>query len=491
VTIHTDRLKQGIPITLILFLALGLYAYQLGTESLWFDESFSLDSARNPLNLNRPLYFLLLRAWMTWGRSEVWLRTLSVLWGLGSVLTIYSLGRCLFSHSVGLIASILLTLSPLAISQAQEVRFYTMSTFLGLSGNLFLSSALKQWTIAALGGWAVLRFLAILTTPLNVLLLLPDSGLIGFKLHRYIRPVRFFRQGGWVLLLAIIPAVWVLFDVVPPLLALMSEMATLNGVVKAAPKFINFVGGLATFTAWPLKTPQPEWNWVYQPFFNLYAVLVVGLLAFVLVYNRRSAPTYWCAAWGLVPLTAMFGVAQFSTVLWRDQYLSLVAPYILMLLALGFTKIWRSRKVMAMGILVLYAIAVGSSLARYYTMSYRHDWRNLAQVIQTDQQPGDRILLYPEFFLSPFQYYHPDLTTVETIDRDAEVSMTEQALSRVSRHQRIWLIFPKFKDWDADSEKMLTVIQKKGFTIQGKEVFRSQWGEDIQLSLATPNLTSR
>jgi hypothetical protein len=163
----------------------------------------------------------------------------------------------------------------------------------------------------------------------------------------------------------------------------------------------------------------------------------------------------------------------------------------LMLLALGFTKIWRSRKVMAMGILVLYAIAVGSSLARYYTMSYRHDWRNLAQVIQTDQQPGDRILLYPEFFLSPFQYYHPDLTTVETIDRDAEVSMTEQALSRVSRHQRIWLIFPKFKDWDADSEKMLTVIQKKGFTIQGKEVFRSQWGEDIQLSLATPNLTSR
>lgn len=483
--IKINGLRQWIPITLILFLALGLYLYQLGAESLWFDEAFSLNSAQNPLNLNRPLYFLLLRAWMHWGTSEVWLRIPSMLFGLGSVLTIYCLGQRLFSSSVGVIASILLTLSPLAINQAQEVRFYTMSTCLGLGGSLFLASALQRWTVVTLGGWVVLRFLAVLTTPLNVLLLLPDAILIGSQFRKYTHPVTLLKRGGWIVLLAMIPALWIVFDVVEPLLVLMSEMPTLNGIEKSAPKFVNFVGGLTTFTAWPLKALQPELNWFYQPFFNLYAALILGLLGFVLVNNRRSAPTYWCAAWGLIPFATIFVVAQISIVLWRDQYIFLAAPYIFILLAESFTRIWRSRKVVAMGILILYGIAVGSSLTRYYTVQYRHDWRSLAQIVQTHQRPGDRVLLYPEFFISPFQYYHPNLNAVNAINRDSEVSMTEQALSRVSKDQRVWLIFPKFKDWNADSEKMLVVIREKGFTIQGKGVFRNQWGEDIQLSLAT------
>ena len=56
--------QHRLPESLIFLTGLFLYVYQLGTESLWIDEILSVESAQGPLNLNRPLYFILLRFWM-------------------------------------------------------------------------------------------------------------------------------------------------------------------------------------------------------------------------------------------------------------------------------------------------------------------------------------------------------------------------------------------------------------------------------------------
>lgn len=158
----TARLQQWLPIALVLLLAATLRFYQLGTESLWIDEIYSIRDARslptNLLNNTRPLYYLLLGVWMQFGSSEAWLRGLGVIFGVGSVFLIYLLGFRLSGKATGLVAALLLSLSPLAINHSQEVRMYMLSVCLGLGGTLALSHGLERPLNPRLAGGQVCVF---------------------------------------------------------------------------------------------------------------------------------------------------------------------------------------------------------------------------------------------------------------------------------------------------------------------------------------------
>jgi mannosyltransferase len=479
--------KQHIAIIGILLLAISLYGYQLGSESLWFDEAFSIESALGPLNLNRPLYFLMLRQWLRLGDSELWLRGLSVLWGLLSVGLVYRLGQQWVGKTTGLMAALLFTLSPLAINHAQEVRFYMMSTSLGLAGTLALTETLLRFNRLALLSWMILRLLAILTAQVNLLLLLPDGILLVLRWNKVLLSPHFLKRWGWVAGVLLIPLAIILRDLIPPLLEFASQSYTLNGVTATKPNLINLVGALATFTAWPLRAPWPELSQFYQPFYNGYALGVVGVMAFAVLPHRmqKTSRIQWAAIWGFSLVLSIFAAAQVSVAMWGDRYLLVAAPYIFILLAEGIRLLWQRRRRIALFLIVMYAIAVGSALIRYFTVPYRHDWRGLVQTIQTQKQKGDQVILYPEYFQAVFDYYYRDPANRSVVNRDSEVADTTKILETTrADQQRYWLVFSEHDDWDSNRAAFLDPIEKAGFKLQPQQTIRSQWGEDVNLSLA-------
>ena len=480
--------RNWIIFTAILGLATALYCYQLGYESLWFDEAYSIESAQGPLNFNRPLYFLLLRLWMRIGIGEAWLRSLSVLFGLASVALIYGLGCRLAGKTTGRIAALLLTLSPLAINHAQEIRFYTLSLALGLAGSLALSIVLENASTPlrlkpSVFWWLGARFLGILTAQVNILLLLPDALLLGFKIQQRYPWQALLKRGFWLLGLVAGVSVWVLKDVVPPLLEFMQGAPTLNGRPLQAPGPVNFVGALATFTAWPLRSPVAAWAGFYSLFFKVYAIVVVLVLLWGLVRRSQSTHLGWAAAWGLLPLAAIFTIAQFSVVFWRDRYLLITAPYILILLAAGLEQIWHQRRGLALLLIGLYGIAVGSSLVRYYTVDNNQNWRGFAQTLQKQAQPGDALIVYPDFFAPVLTYYYQGSLPRFAVDnRDAAITQ-QTILDIVARHQRTWLALDVYDNWGLSENQILKTLGQKGYrTIQRQET-ANQWGETIGLSL--------
>src|SRR5690242_4805071 len=86
----------------VLAIAALLRSLHLGDKSFWMDEGVSF--AINHLSwidflriswrreLNMAPYYLLLRAWMKFGTSEVFLRSLSVIFSVAAVAVIYCLG---------------------------------------------------------------------------------------------------------------------------------------------------------------------------------------------------------------------------------------------------------------------------------------------------------------------------------------------------------------------------------------------------------------
>ncbi|MGD8464866.1 MAG: glycosyltransferase family 39 protein, partial [Anaerolineae bacterium] len=137
----------------LILLAFGRGIWQLGTKSLWWDESLSLHRAQGSLpyvlsnkivltdtiydvdtiDNHPPLYFLIL--WGTvrlLGQSESALRFPSLIFAMLLVPLLYVTGRRLVDRWAGLGAAALAALSPMYLWYGQEARPYTLLALLSL-----------------------------------------------------------------------------------------------------------------------------------------------------------------------------------------------------------------------------------------------------------------------------------------------------------------------------------------------------------------------
>ncbi len=130
-------------ISLLILVAFAVRAVSLDAQSLWRDEVDALRFATVPWSemlstftrpgWNGPLYFLLLRGWVTLtGTSEYAMRFFSLAFGVLCVPLVYALGHRLFNRSVGLIAALLVASSPYLTWYGQEVKMYTLVLALAL-----------------------------------------------------------------------------------------------------------------------------------------------------------------------------------------------------------------------------------------------------------------------------------------------------------------------------------------------------------------------
>jgi mannosyltransferase len=140
------EIKGSYRYLLALSIVLGalLRFYQIGSQSLWLDESFSnwfssitiheLWTVLPKTETNPPLYYTILKIWKYFfGTSELGLRSLSAVVSLGCIPLIFIMGRFLGKSAngdlVGSIAALFFAVSPIQIQYAQEARCYAMLTF--------------------------------------------------------------------------------------------------------------------------------------------------------------------------------------------------------------------------------------------------------------------------------------------------------------------------------------------------------------------------
>ena len=133
---------------LVILIAFTVRFHHLGTQSLWNDEGNSLRLAQRSVgdlidaagrDIHPPGYYLALKGWIALaGQSEFSLRALSALAGVLTAAVTVALGRALFSRAAGIMAGLLVALSPFAVYYSQETRMYAQ---------LALLSVLSMWAL--------------------------------------------------------------------------------------------------------------------------------------------------------------------------------------------------------------------------------------------------------------------------------------------------------------------------------------------------------
>lgn len=434
-----NKRQSWIYISLILLLAVALYLYKIDYRGLWIDEFASISDAQKlSFNRGRLLYYILLRGWMELGTGDVWLRSLAVIFAIGSVFLTYKLGCYLFNQSTGLISALMLTLSPLFINHAQEVRYYTMSVFLGLAGTLALAYALENPTKLSFRlGWAVMRWLAMITTPLNGALLFPDLLLIVIKFRQ--QRARLF---GFAIALLLMIALCI------PIALSIVDSSSAHKLNPPIPGFNEVLRELRIFTAFSYPPPPPYLN----KFLQVYIFSVLGLIGITLFSQRKSEKLLWVATWTFVPVGVIFVFSHLFYSIWITRYLMLICPYLFMLLAVGFLKGWQKWRVIAIGLVIIYLIALGSGLVKYYSSAQRYmgasdQYRHIVEIINENDQPGDIIVWSIVHNVSlPLDHYYRGFATIHNKElifvKNPQRSDLENWLRTLPPiKSRLWLVY--------------------------------------------------
>lgn len=514
---NARKRPRWLPIGAILAIALVLSVYQLGTESVWIDEMLSLLGAQSfewtTPNV-RPLYYILLRFWMGLGDSDAWLRSLSVLFHLGSIFLIYRLGARMVGGGVGSIAAIAMALSPLFLNHAQEIRMYSLSTCLTLAGTLALASALEAPRRSALAGWALARTGALLTTPINVLLLFPDSLLFAWKFRRQRRWWVAFGCG-----LLFIGAVFL-----PPALLLTFGGKADDFMQKqvadyAKPGLAQILGMPLQFAAYyPLRYLLESHQIVLANdqlgdaslissvlsanalplfFYGVVGVILLGLMGIALAsLTRREQPENLMAiaAWGLIPAAGILCASYLKNSIWFPRYLLFVAPYFILLMAVGFVWVWQRWRGAALAIAIAYLIAVGGGLRDYYTVLYRNDWQGAARTISDGERSGDVLVYYsaPRFETVSLPRYYRGSLPIHFLERPgtgqelAPQNIADAVAGEVPVRSRLWLVCWLSCQDDSQIDRIFETLAGDEFQTLSRQAFTSMEDKPIEVFLVTP-----
>jgi hypothetical protein len=201
-TAQTLRVSQTLRVwaALVVITVLGglLRFSAIGAKGLWLDEAFSIWMGRQSLpallgwlvriDQHPPLYYSLLHFWLFLGDGEAIVRSLSALLSTLTIPVVYSLGHRLLGERVGLLAALVLALSPFHVQFAQEARMYALLAFCASAvmlslADLFIASRTPRilaWII-----YVVFSTAALLTHSTAIFLPVAANlfvfGLIGWR----------------------------------------------------------------------------------------------------------------------------------------------------------------------------------------------------------------------------------------------------------------------------------------------------------------------
>ena len=436
-------------------LAIVIRLHGLTAANLWLDEANSWQVASrswasligelrgSPVG---PLYFVLLKLWISaFGDSAFALRAFSVLASIALIPAVYILGAKLLSRRAGVIAALLIALSPLELYFAQEARMYMLTSLVAL----LTFWAYVRWRETVLGSldashsqsWALLWYTI---AGITLLFTHPVAGtlLVALNLDALMLWWKSRARTNRSTVISWVVAQLVILGVVVVYLAFMSLGTAASS--QAWRSALGFERSLRAVLLFPFGAvsgqhyyPSDFWfafnDLLHRTgsigrFTTLLIVQPLTLLVFVVAGDAvirerskaRQTPNATSAVTGarrllllalIIPLAfALF--ISISRALETERYFLFVVPFLFLLVADGLAALGLESRCIALAVLIG-AMLLGTRSTKS-AVSRDSDYRPTASLILHDRQPGDRVMIQPREMNAPLRFYlgSPDFPVI-------------------------------------------------------------------------------
>lgn len=445
----------------IIILSFLLRIYDLGGESLWYDESSSIYNANKPILsivLDKPYYILyhtVLHFWIElFGDSEFSIRFPSVIFGVLSVYMIYKLGELIFDTNIGLLSSFMLSISLYHIRYSQEARSYSLLVLLALLSNYYFIKILENKDRKHIIGYILSSITMVYTHGYGLFYLI-------FQNIYYIFKRKEIKLKMWLTIQCIISSffiLWLLF-----LLRNIEILMKRDSNVLQIPTFSSMYGVLQIPTFSSIYGTFKIFAGSEQILYIFIAVIIIGLIIYIINdYNKNEIYKYiFLVLWLLIPFIMSYIISYTVEPLYHNRYLIASFPAMILLFSKGIYN-FRNTKIILFILLIVTALQI--PLIEGYYQDVRNDqWREAANYIENIKGDSDIILLYPEFTKVVFGYYSKKDLNYIGINRSFDINSINN-----ERINRIWLIYSHMQYKERKNE--LYIIDKeliKTYNIKG------------------------
>jgi mannosyltransferase len=392
-----------IPLLLFLIILLGvsLRIYKLSSHNLWYDEAVSMRIVKSCLSstLQPPLYYALLHFWTRgFGASEFALRFLSVVFGILSIYGIYKLGSLFVDKKTGLISAFIISISPIHVWYAQEVREYTILPCLIMAVVYFFVRALKEDRSWLWIGFVISAILSLYIDYFTLFIILTSS--IFFLFRTYRPPTR-----KWLIsYLAIIAlfSPWLTFFIKHLLWVKGAFWINKPGLQSIQFTFENFVLGYnATISSYFLSS-------------ILFTFLfILGILR----YRHYKQDLSFLLLFLFTPIAGSFLISQWMPI-YLDRQNMAVSPFYYIIIACGLAGInikSLSKQILWAGVVILPALSLYNYYTDFMPLGYNNshsrgtcpkkDFKQVTDYLGSKLRKGDIIAHTSPSSIAPIWYY--------------------------------------------------------------------------------------
>lgn len=439
--------KSKIILILILVLAL-LVRYIKVDQSFWLDEASQAILSSKSLSFiwferggdfHPPLFYVLSHFWLQVDRSEIWLRTLPIIFGMLTIYLTYVFGNHFYNRKVGFLAALFLAINPFHVYYSQEFRMYSLLCLLGL-WSMYLFWKKSRWLFIA-----------------NTLLLYTHYSSVYVFLTQIIF-LLLFERSSWKFYFWQILITFLLF--VPWLNQFIKQFQTGVGIDSYLPGWRSILT-IPTIKALPtiiFKFVAGRINLFPKWIYGLYILIVMIVSAAAVILSRQRKFEMWI--WLGVPILASM-IVSFWVPQTQPFRLIFVLPALIFIFAEAasrFPRLFIS--------FVLYFAIVGLVLTFTRTRLLREQWREASNFLST--QEAVTVVKFPEAF-APLQWYTPNLNVIGAVPsfpaKSMEVAKKLQPL--IGNSQPVYVL-EYLQDLTDPQLEVERVVQELGYrTTQG------------------------
>ncbi len=446
---------QCAAVILPMLLALAVRLYDLGAQPLWFDEVITHRRALLPLpqliadaliNKHIPTYFLLVRPFDAAVIDEALLRLPSAIFGTLAVGLVALIASEMRSPRAGLLAGLLMALSPIDVQFAQEARSYTMLSCLVLVALWGLMRIVRArgeardtragWLAYALGTVGALNVLVA-----GAVWWLASNLAMLFALLRRPEP-RAATVRLWLIVQGAIVLAWL-----PALIGLAADSHAdpLRGYRWIPPSTLRHVGEV--LSAVYLYRASDNLTFALLPtWVPGIGVVVMALALFGAWRLRGDATSLAAVALTVLAMPVILLVISAFLPAWIPRYLLWSTGAFFVLAGIGAAALPRRLFPAVAAAIVILGL---TNLAPYYRAEIKPRWNLAAAYLAAHAQPGDSIMASSggaKFMLEAYAKGHKLAPAI------SDAGDVARALARLPSTGDVWVVYGRVGQVLATSE---------------------------------------
>lgn len=442
-------------------------------QSLWLDEAIGAEAVRNfstsgiittflKYDNHPPLYYLTLKLWTDFfGYSEVSIRSLSILFGLGTIYLTFKIAEKLSGNKLfKYLAAILITTSQFHIYYSQEARMYSMAAFFACLTIYFFIDVVgknlpktKSWIFLSLSQ-AILVF-----TDYVPVFLLPVFGLYALVVRK--NNVWWLKYLFTYIPIFIFSLVWLPTFMIQSaagkwLLATLPAWRNVAGgatIKQALLVWVKFVLGRITFI-----------NKIFYVLITLFASIPVIISLIKASVVRKKILLIWL--WFIVPLFLGYIISYLFPAFIYFRFLYII-PAFYLIIAWGIDHI---KGEYTKWIIFLIILIVNLASWLYYASNInqqREQWRQATKYVEANAKVGEiAIFDYPQP-ITPYSWYEngsvPSFGVTDSVSADI-VKTREITESRIVDIRGIYY-FEYLRDLSDPNKAVEKTLKENGFKI--------------------------